>query len=173
MTETKTKLPDADDLDWLNKILEKANAGSMEAITELRSFLDGNPQIWQQVGDAALIADQAWISQMFKKNKLGAESLKRVLDELRADLLGNSKNKIEKMLCDVVVSTWLELHYLRSVDADHTNRTAALTNELLKRTESAQRRHSSSMRELVQIRKLLLGDRALAPLRVFSQSKTG
>jgi len=173
VTETTQQTPIAEDFDSLSQILAKANDGSMEAILELRSFLDKNPQVWQQIGDAALIADQAWINKMFKGSKIGAESLKRVLDQLRTKLLGESENMVEKMLVDTVVSTWLEMHYLRSVDAENADRTAALTTELLKRTESAQRRHSSAMRDLVQIRKLLLGSAALAPLRVFLPSKSG
>ena len=173
VTESTYQMPNAEEIKSLNQCLARANAGSMDAILQLRSFLDVNPQIWQKLGDAALVADQAWINQMFKGNTLAAESLQRVLDNLRSKLLGESESMVEKMLVDTVVSTWLELHYLRSVDADNTNRTSTLNSELLKRLESAQRRHSTAMRDLVQIRKLLPGNATLAPLRIFSPSKYG
>lgn len=52
--------------------------------------------------------------------------VKRKLAALNREILGDSDHIFDQMLADVIRATWLEMHYLMSVDADATNRTAGL-----------------------------------------------
>ncbi len=168
MTNTQQKVNHTSQ-DWevLNSIISKANEGDKNALAELRSFLDENPQVWQHVGDLSKTAEKAWVSLIANGDSLAAEAIQRQLTQLKEELLDDSVTVIEKMLADTVVATWLELHYLRSVDADTRNRTVTQGSLILKRLESAQRRHFNSLKQLTQIRKLLPGRNAMPELRLF------
>ncbi len=170
MAETQDKPnPTSDDWKALNAIINKANDGDQEALTKLRNFLDNNPQVWGHVGDLSRTAEKAWVGLISNGDSLAAESIQRKLTKLKEELLDDSVTVIEKMLADTVVATWLELHYLRSVDADTTNRTVTQGSLILKRLESAQRRHFNSLKQLTQIRKLLPNRGEIPGLRLFPQ----
>jgi hypothetical protein len=155
--------------DWkaLDLIVRKANAGDQKALVQLRKFLDGNPQVWQHVGDIARTAEKAWITVIANGSSLAAEAIRRQLAELKTELMEGSSTVVDRMLVDTVVATWLELHYLRSVDADTRNRSVTQGSLLLKRLESAQRRHANALKQLTQIRKLLPNRGAMPQLRVY------
>jgi len=167
MPETNEKFPSASEVERLNKILAKANAGDQTAIEELHRFLDDNPQVWRRIGDMAAVAEQAWITAISKGNRLAAESFRRQLAELKAGLLEDSTTTPERMMADTILATWLELHYLRSVDADSRERSVTQTSLMVKRLESAQRRHHTALKDLQQLRKLLPNRGASPALRIF------
>lgn len=66
-----------------------------------------------------------------------------------------SATALERLLVDSILATWLEIHYLRSVDADSEQRTVIQASLLTKRLESAQKRHHTAMKDLVVFRKLM------------------
>jgi len=175
MTETQTH-PQPTSADWksLDAIVKAANKGDKTALAKLRQFLDNNPQVWQHVGDLARTAERAWIALVSDGDSLAAQAMQRQLDQLKQELVGESTTVIERMLADTVIATWLELHYLRSVDADTRNRSVTQGSLLMKRLESAQRRHHNAIKQLTQIRKLLPDRHAMPQLKVFPRAdKTG
>ncbi len=151
----------------MDAIVRKANDGDQRALAKLRKFLDKNPQVWQHVGDLARTAERAWIALVANGSSLATEAMQRQLTQLKQELMGDSTTVIEKMLSDTVMATWLELHYLRSVDADTRSRTVTQGSLMLKRLESAQRRHHNALKQLTQIRKLLPDRNTMPQLRVF------
>ncbi|QDT66619.1 hypothetical protein [Calycomorphotria hydatis] len=175
MPETQEQsLPTSADRKTLEAIIRSANKGDPKAVAHLRRFLDENPHIWEQTGDLALAAERAWITLITNGSVLVAETLQRKLTQLKQELLGDSDTVIEKMICDTVMATWLELHYLRSVDADTRSRSVTQGSLLMKRLESAQKRHHNALKELTQIRKLLPNRNAMPQLKIFSyQEETG
>lgn len=158
--------PAAADLQELQEIVRKANAGDQRALSQLRQFLDRNPGVWRHVGDLARVAQTAWISLISGGDTLSAEAVRRQLRELRQDLLGDAPNAVEKLLADSVIATWIEVKFLESASAE-SGGTLTQTSHLLKRLESAQRRHLAAVKQLVQIRKLLPNAGALPELRIF------
>ena len=150
----------------LQQIVRKANAGDQRALTQLRQFLDRNPGVWRHIGDLARVAETAWIGLISGGDKLSAEAIRRQLGELREGLLGDAPNAVEKLLSDTVIASWLEVRYLEAASAE-TGGTLTQTGHLLKRLESAQRRHLAAVKQLVQIRKLLPNAGALPELRIF------
>lgn len=167
MAEQQQTYPNAADWKALNAIVGKANGGDQHALAKLREFLDQNPQVWQHIGDLSRAAEKAWITVIANGNTLAAEAIRRQLAELKSELMEDSSTVVERMLVDTVVATWLELHYLRSVDADTRNRSVTQGSLLLKRLESAQRRHANALKQLTQIRKLLPNRAAMPELRIF------
>jgi len=151
----------------LQTIIHQANQGDRSALERLRQFLDENPHVWAQLGDLARVAEQAWLTLISDGNSLTAEALKRQLTQLKQELLDGGSTVIERMLADTVIATWLELHYLRTVDADSRQRSANQASVLIKRLESAQRRHHNALKQLTQLRKLLPNRTALPPLQVY------
>lgn len=168
MTEGTQPRPTEADWKLLQEQIAQANRGCRQSLAWLRDFLDRNPQVWAHIGDLARTAEAAWIGLIANGDQLLAESLKRQLQHLKSELLGEQVTVPEKMVVDTVLATWLECHHLRAVDADSRSRTAGQTNLLLKRLESAQRRHFAALKQLAALRKLIPGQSELPGLRIFS-----
>lgn len=166
MTE-QSKPPFETEQEALESVIKKANAGDQQALTLLRKFLDQKPQIWNEVGDISKIAETAWIKLIAKGDTLTQESLKRKLAALHQKILGDTDHIFDQMMADVIRATWLEMHYLMSVDADATNRTAGQSTLMMRRLESAQRRHVTAIKQYCQIKKLLPGENRQPDLRIF------
>ena len=83
-----------------------------------------------------------------------AEAITRQMAQTRANLVGDSPSAVEKLLADQVTATLLETRYLETISASATGTPTQLAL-LLKRLDSAQRRHLNAVRSLVQTRKLL------------------
>ncbi|QDT21394.1 hypothetical protein [Gimesia chilikensis] len=166
MTEP-TRTPGELEKKALESVINKANAGNLDALRLLRKFLDQQPQIWDEVGDVAKIAEKAWITLIANGDSLVKESLQKKLAALKQEILGDSDHILGKMLADVIRATWLEMHYLMSVDADATNRTAGQSTLMLKRLESAQRRYTSAIKQYCQIKKMLPGEHLQPDLRIY------
>ncbi|WP_417381920.1 hypothetical protein [Gimesia sp.] len=169
MAESRKQIlpPTRSVLDQLEKLVKKANQGAPEAIRELQQFLDEHPQIWQRTGDMAQIAEIAWIELISKGRPLCRESLKKKLTALKEEIGVEAGNPLDDMLVEVIISTWLEMHYLRSVEADTTFRTGTQNNSMIKRLESAQRRHITAIKQYRQIQKLLPNTNIQTDLKIF------
>jgi hypothetical protein len=160
------------DLNSLQATICRANAGDPAAIAELRRFLDANPHVWRHLGDLAKSAERAWITLIAEGNALAAQAIQRQLDEIRGELIGKEFSAVGKMLADQVVATLLEVKYLETVTANSKGGTAKQETTLLRRLESAQRRHLAAIKSLEQTRKML-SEPSVAPyLRVIGARAT-
>jgi hypothetical protein len=164
---TEQHRPTPEEWKELNRNLAKANAGDTKAVDWLRSFLDQNPQVRQHIGDLARVAEKAWISLIANGDALSAEAIRRQLALIKEDLIGKTPSAVEKLLGDQVVSTLLEVKYMENVAAAGKGSSRTQADLLLKRLESAQRRHTAAIKSLVQIRRLLPGLNSVPGLRVF------
>ena len=155
--------------DWqeLKAMAAKANAGDAEAIAWLRDFLDRNPQVWQHIGDLARAAEKAWVHLISNGDVLAAEAIQRQLAVLKEDLIGEMPSAIEKLLGDQIIATLLEVKYLESASAEAGGGSLVQAGLLLKRLESAQRRHTAAIKNLIQVRKLLFDQGNVPDLRIF------
>ena len=156
-----------EDWDLLYGNVKRADAGDETAIAWLRTFLDDNPEVWARIGDLASAAENAWINLIAGGNSLLSESIRRQLNQLKAELIGEDPATIEKMLGDQVIATWLEVKYLETTSANHKGATVTQAALVLKKVESAQRRHLNAIRSLVQVRKLLPAGNSLPGLRIY------
>lgn len=152
---TGTQRSAAHDRKMLDEHIKLANAGDPDAVAWLRAFLDANPQVWGTLGDLARTSERAWIDLISNRDELSRESIRRHLLQLKTDLVGEAPSVVEKMLGDQVIATWLEVKYLETVSADLMGTTNQQVSMASKRVESAQKRHLTAIRSLVEIRKLL------------------
>lgn len=96
-----------------------------------------------------------------------SESIRRQLNQFKSELIGEDPGAVEKMLGDQVIATWLEVKYMETMSADQKGATITQAALVLKKVESAQRRHLNAIRSLVQTRKLLPTGGTNPVLRIF------
>src|SRR5262249_49374550 len=89
------------------ELVARANDGDREALARLRKFLDLNPHLWERAGDLTAVAERAWIELVAGQDQLVAESVRRRLARLKADLGGPHATPLEFLLIDQVAVTWL------------------------------------------------------------------
>lgn len=165
------ELPTQHDLDSFNQKVKLANAGDRNALAWLQRFLDENPQIWRQLGNLARGVEQVWIAMISRGNSLNAECIRRQLKQLKNELVDESASVMERLQADTILATWLESKYLESLNAQTTELSVTRGIVLLRQLESAQRRHSVAMKDLVALR-ALIGRRDTTPtLRVFPRQR--
>jgi hypothetical protein len=169
MADLNNKRPMHTEADWrvLTAILQKANGGDQKAIEALRNFLDENPQVWKQAGNLARIAEKAWIVAIANNDALGAEAIKRELAHIKQELIGENPSVVEELLGDQVLATLLEVKYLESVSAESKGSQVTQATLLLKRLDSAQKRHLNAIKSLIQVRKLLPNEDSTPGLRIY------
>jgi hypothetical protein len=172
MDDAQARKPTDDDLKALGDTIRRANEGDREAVAALREFLDRNEHVWRRIGDLALMAERAWIALIAAGNAIAAQAIERQLIEIRDGLVGRQSSPAIRMLADQVVATLLETRYIESVAATAKLNTLLQETQLLKRLESAQRRHLAAIKTLEQTRKML-SENSVAPyLRVIGARAT-
>ena len=89
----------------LAQLLKKAEAGDRSVLPQLQRALDGNPDLWRGYGDLAAHAEASLAMLAAGPNLLLAESLKRKLAELKAEL-GITANNLWTLLHRARVRLW-------------------------------------------------------------------
>src|SRR5262245_21105525 len=136
-----TPNPDAEPLERLHHLVQRAEKGDESAIPELRAALDVNPWVWERYGDLGQQAMAAWLQLICGPNLLLRESVERKVGELKGKLSGPEPSPLERLLVARVAACWLQVHYADGTYAQATGPqvTPAARQELMKRQESAQR----------------------------------
>ena len=143
------------------QLVDRANRGDREALTQLRQYLDKHPQIWQRAGDLAAIAEKNWTELLAEKNHLVAESVKRMVDKLKSGLAGEHPTQLEALLVDQVAVCLLGTQYAE-MQAATTGGTLHQAAFRLKRAESSQKRFLNAVKTLTTLR--ALAPEGLVPL---------
>jgi hypothetical protein len=113
----KPNEPGEAEQDELAQLLKRAEAGDRSVLPQLQRALDGNAALWRGYGDLAAHAEASLAMLAAGPNLLLAESLKRKLAELKAELGGASPSPLEKLLVERVTATWLQTNYHDSLVA--------------------------------------------------------
>jgi len=153
-------------------LVDKANRGDKQALAELRRVLDANPEIWQRAGDLAAYTEQAWIDLLSNGSHLVAESVKRRLAALKADLAGECPLPLEELLTSQVTTTWLSVQHAEMEAAGPAGGSLNQAAFRLKRAESAQKRHLHAIKTLATLRALV--PQGMAPIdsvRIFGEER--
>ena len=79
----------------LARLLQRAEAGDRSVLPQLRQVLDSDDHLWRSYGDLAAHAEASLAMLAAGPNLLLAESLKRKLAELKAELGGESPSPLE------------------------------------------------------------------------------
>ena len=154
------------DLERLAELVQRAQQGDLTALPLLREALEGDPSLWQEYGDLAAQAQEAWLQLLAGTDYLLAESVRLKLAALRQELGAEGASPLEKLLIERVVACWLQTHYADALyaQAKGPQSTASVRQELMKRQESSQRRYLAAIKQLALVRKLLRP--ALPPLQL-------
>ena len=75
---------------------------------------------------------------------------------MRDELGWDSSPKLERVLIERVVQTWLNLHWIETVDAQAGSRPIPVEKHDAARVEQAERRHLRAIKALATVRKMAL-----------------
>jgi hypothetical protein len=141
--------------DLLARLLQRAEAGDRAVLPQLRRALDGDPELWRGYGDLAAHAEASLAMLAAGPNLLLAESLKRKLVALKAEVCGDAPSPLERLLVERVAATWLQVSYYDGQVAQSAGAGEARLKVLQRQQDGAHRRHLAAVKTLATIRKLL------------------
>ena len=143
------------DKDHFQELVEKANNGDKEALTQMQKVLDEQPLIWGQVGDLAAHARLSLIRAISGGDKLLFESVTRKTREMETELAGESPSLVERLAVERVVSCWLHMQHAdtMSVVAAETLGQARYWSQ---RQDQAHRRYTAALNQLTALQQLSL-----------------
>jgi hypothetical protein len=139
----------------LAQLLKKAEAGDRSVLPQLRRALDGDPDLWRGYGNLAAHAEASLAMLAAGPNLLLAESLRRKLAELKAELGGESPSPLEKLLAERITATWLQVAYFDALLAQAGGAGDARLRALQRLQDAAHRRHLAGIKQLAVVRRLL------------------
>jgi hypothetical protein len=139
----------------LAQLLKKAEAGDRSVLPQLRRVLDGDPDLWRGYGNLAAHAEASLAMLAAGPNLLLAESLKRKLAELKAELGGESPSPLEKLLAERISTSWLQVTYFDGLVAQAGGAGEARLKVLRQMQDGAHRRHLAGIKQLAVVRRLL------------------
>jgi hypothetical protein len=165
-TEERADARQLHDVDRLAELVQRAQQGDLTVLPLLREALEADPSLWQEYGDLAAQAQEAWLQLLAGTDYLLAESVRLKLAALRKELGAEGASPLEKLLVERIVACWLQTHYADALyaQAKGPQSTASVRQELMKRQESSQRRYLAAIKQLALVRKLLKP--ALSPLQL-------
>ena len=165
-TEERADARRPHDEDRLAELVQRAQQGDVAALPLLREALEGDPSLWQEYGDLAAQAQEAWLQLLAGTDYLLAEAVRLKLAALRQELSVEGASPLEKLLIERVIACWLQTCYSDSVyaQAKGPSSTPSVRQELMKRQDSSQRRYLAAIKQLALVRKLLKP--ALSPLQL-------
>jgi hypothetical protein len=140
----------------LNALVNQARAGDERVLPQLRQALDEHPQVWQHFGALSNHVQEEWIKLLAGEDLAVHESLLRKAQAMRVELEGESPSPLERLLCDSVVTSWLESEYFALVLVSSGNEgTPRQIESLHLRRDAAQKCHLVAIKSLAEVRRLL------------------
>jgi len=135
-------------------LVQAANNGDAKAQSRLRSVLEENPVIWQQLGDLAQHAEKALLMLVAGPDALARESIARKLQELRDELTSPSPTALERLAVDRIVTLHLQLQYVDTLFGGSLEASAKQRNQVVRWQDQVNRRYNLAVKSLLDIRRL-------------------
>jgi hypothetical protein len=156
-SEGTAETPRGRDMERLAELVRRAQQGDLTVLPLLREALEADPSLWQEYGDLAAQAQEAWLRLLGGTDYLLSESVRLKLAALRQELGTEGASPLEKLLIERVAACWLQTHYADALyaQAKGPGSTPSVRQELMKRQESSQRRYLAAIKQLALVRKLL------------------
>ena len=136
----------------MRQLLLRAQSGDPAVLPQLRELLDARPALWQRLGDLAGHTEEALLG-LAGRSLLARESIRRRMDELRAELAGPAASPVETLLVNRVVICWAQCH-LADLEAAQKARAGPQGAHAERRQSGAQARYLAALKQLVLVRKL-------------------
>ena len=139
----------------INELLARARKGDQTALPQLREFLDANPDVWRQVGDLGEHAREGLIALASHNDLIVAESMRRMMDHLQAELVGDSPSATIRLLAEQCVLCWAQLHWAELLPIGKDSKGSPHGPEVQKRINAIQGRYVQALKTLTTVRGLL------------------
>jgi hypothetical protein len=137
----------------MRRLLLRAQAGDPAVLPQLRELLDARPALWQRLGDLTGHVEEALLGQAAGTSLLARESVRRRMDELRAELAGPAPSPVERLLVNRVVVCWAQCH-LADLEATQKAKSGPQGAHAERRQSGAQARYLAALKMLTLVRKL-------------------
>jgi hypothetical protein len=138
----------------MRQLLQRAQGGDPAVLSELRELLDARPELWRRLGDLGGHVEEALLGLAGGKSLLARESVRRRMDELRAELAGPAASPVETLLVNRVVICWAQCH-LADLEAAQKAKAGTPAAHVERRQSGAQGRYLAALKMLPLIRKLV------------------
>lgn len=148
-----------------DQLCSEANKGNESAIQQLRQFMDDHPSVWQRMSDLALVVETTLIARLVGPDFAKQESLRRRVAAMKAELLGPDPPLALRLAAAPVMASWLEVEDILIRFGAMKSESREAQRFAASMIESAQRRHTSALREFAKVQDLL----ARLPLHKSSQ----
>lgn len=138
------------------KLVRRAEKGDAQAMSELRETV-GHDGAWDSFADMVTATEEAQIKAIAGDNLIFAESLKRQVARLKAELGGPACTPMERLIVDRIAVCWLQTNYADAIYAQGQKDLSIRQGEYYQRRQDrAQRRFLSAIKSLAYVRKLPL-----------------
>ena len=153
--QKKKQLDAAAEKDEINRLLASAKQGDQSVLPRLREFLDKHPEIWRRVGDLAEHAREALIALACGADLTAIESMRRKMERLQEELVGESKSPVVRLLAEQCVICWAQLHWAELTPIGKDQKSMPMGYEIQKRLNAIQGRYDRALKTLVTVQRLL------------------
>jgi hypothetical protein len=141
--------------DEVRELLERAQGGDANVLPQLRELLDNRPELWRRLGDLVSHVEEALLDLAADQSLLAKESIRRRMDELRAELSVPTPTPVEKLLIDRVVVTWAQCHLADLDELQRVRSGKPQGHDAQRRASAAQARYLAAVKQLTVVRKLI------------------
>ena len=117
-------------------------------------MLDEAPRIARFV-DLARDVERSIVKRMSGDDVFSQEAVPRNLKAMREEVAGQNPSPLERLLAERITVCWLELQYFEAIYAQNIGKLTITQSDFhQRRIDKAHRRYLSSIKALVQIRKM-------------------
>jgi hypothetical protein len=159
--ETPTRpAPDPEDIKdqeaekTLAEWVRRAEMGDATVMPMLSAIFDVAPSRWKRYGGLAVRVEAVWLKLTAGDNLMLRETVRRQLEEMKAELAGEAATPLERLLVDRVAATWLQCQ-LADAGAAAQGCTPSEEATALRRQNAAHKRHLQALKSLAVVRRLL------------------
>jgi hypothetical protein len=138
----------------IETLVRRAEAGDESTVPALRRLLQAPRGVAALGGDLAAKARRVLIDKYAGTNVLARETLVAKLEQLRADLGGDTP--VERLMVDRIVTCWLHLHHLEWCYAVRDPLPIGLATYYQRSMDRAQKRYLAALKTLATVRRLAL-----------------
>ena len=138
----------------LQELVTRARQGDDAVVPQMREVLK-HSELWREVGDMARHAQDCWLKLIAGQDHLVKESIRKSLTELRNELEEPGASRLEKLLIERIVATWLQVQFAEINVATSEKQPLPQRRFYQQQLDSANRQFLTSTKQLMALRHLL------------------
>jgi hypothetical protein len=138
----------------LQELVTRARQGDDAVVPQMREVLK-HSELWREIGDMARHAQDTWLKLIAGDDHLVKESIRKSLTELRNELEEPGASRLEKLLIERIVATWLQVQFAEINVATSEKQPIPQRRFYQQQLDSANRQFLTSTKQLLALRHLL------------------